>query len=270
MTNFLWCTVTLLLLVSSAQKVIAEDEDPLRRALRATVQIVIRDSANTVRGTGSGVLVSHDGYILTAKHVIEDYYKSPESTSILVRILDGNLTLRPEQIAEAISRDPNVDMALIRVTGEKFPFLRIGNSSMVKIDEQLVAFGFERSGGKWLTKSGRRNGLNWEVDIPLFPGSSGGPVVKSGCDMLVGIVVGGLEDPITKALIPGRSQILPSQFGAFVLGYGASTQSAKLCDSMVESPLHSPTPNRPPTSPCKEITVSETVNGVTTWAKKCL
>lgn len=266
-------SLILLGLISCVGTCLALDEDQaIRQVLRATVQIIVRSSTPSVPAdTGSGVIVSPQGFILTAKHVLKEYFRSPETTNVFVRLLDNNLILGPEKRAEFISPDPtNVDMALIRLIGDNLPFLKVGSSSLVTMDESLVAVGFVGGGENWLTKSGRRNGLTWEVDIPLFPGSSGGPVVKRGCDVLVGIVSGGLEDAQTRTLIPGRSVIVPSQFGAFLLARAEATHSPNLCqDSRVHETVdHVTSTSSQPA--CKEISVAETINGISIWRKKCL
>lgn len=253
----------------------AEDR-PAVNVLRATVQVLIKDKQNNTLGTGSGVIVSSKGYILTAKHVLNEYFKSPETRRVVVRLPNQNLMLLSENSVAVVSQDPNVDMALLHLPTIDLPFLKFGNSSLLEMHDRLMASGFGAGSETVLSKFGHRSGLTWEVDNPLSEGFSGGPVVKDGCDVLVGIVVGGLEN--SSGIISGRSQIIPSQYGAMLFAQANSTQSETLCSESSSTNLSSAAEKKegsrepPPVESfgCKEVTVSERINGVLTWSKKCL
>ncbi len=244
--------------------------------LRATVQVLIKDAQNNTLGIGSGVIVSSDGHILTAKHVLDEYFKSPETRRVVVRLPNQHLMLQSENPVKVISRDPNVDMALLRLPTIDLPFLKFGNSSLLEMHDRLMASGFGAGSETVLSKFGHRSGLAWEVDNPLSEGFSGGPVVKDGCDVLVGIVLGGLGN--SSGIIPGRSQIIPSQYGAMLFAQASSAQSETLCSESSPTNLDpagekkgGPTESSPGGSvACKDVTVSERINGVLTWSKKCL
>src|SRR5512133_1502496 len=68
-----------------------------------------------VRGFGSGVIISPDGYIITCNHVIED------AEDVEVALNDRRLF--PAQV---IGRDPASDIALLKIKGENFPYIRYG------------------------------------------------------------------------------------------------------------------------------------------------
>jgi serine protease Do len=80
--------------------------------------------------SGSGVIISDDGYIVTNYHVIE------EATNIEV-VLDNNQRF----FAKVIGIDPSTDLALIKVKAKNLPFLRYGNSDNVKLGEWVLAVG---------------------------------------------------------------------------------------------------------------------------------
>ena len=80
--------------------------------------------------TGSGVIISSKGYIATNNHVIED------ATKIEVVLPDNR-----KFIAELVGRDPSTDLALLKIKGENFPFVEIGNSDALQIGEWVVAIG---------------------------------------------------------------------------------------------------------------------------------
>lgn len=81
---------------------------------------------------GSGVLISPDGYILTNNHVVED------------AISDGiTVTLEDKRIYEAriVGRDPSTDLAVIKIDGDRFPNVTIGNSDSIEVGEWVMAVG---------------------------------------------------------------------------------------------------------------------------------
>lgn len=80
--------------------------------------------------TGSGVIISNDGYIVTNNHVIDDADKI-------------EITLNDERtyIAKLIGADPGTDLALIKIDEKDLPFATFGNSDDVKIGEWVLAVG---------------------------------------------------------------------------------------------------------------------------------
>ncbi len=83
------------------------------------------------RASGSGVIISDDGYIVTNNHVVED------AATIQVELTDKR-TFE----AKLIGRDPNTDLALIKVTAKGLPIVKFGNSDNVKIGEWVLAVGY--------------------------------------------------------------------------------------------------------------------------------
>jgi len=80
--------------------------------------------------TGSGVIISSDGYIVTNNHVIED------ASKISVTLNDGR-----ELIAECLGNDPNTDLALLKVDQKNLVFAEFGNSDDVKLGDWVLAVG---------------------------------------------------------------------------------------------------------------------------------
>ena len=80
--------------------------------------------------SGSGVIISDDGYIVTNYHVIE------EATNIEV-VLDNNQRF----FAKVIGTDPSTDLALLKVKARNLPFLHYGNSDNVRLGEWVLAVG---------------------------------------------------------------------------------------------------------------------------------
>lgn len=84
-----------------------------------------------LRASGSGVIVSDDGYIVTNNHVVED------ATKIEV-VLTDNRSFE----AKVIGRDPNTDLALLKVAATGLPIVKLGNSDDVQVGEWVLAVGY--------------------------------------------------------------------------------------------------------------------------------
>lgn len=81
-------------------------------------------------GYGSGVILSEDGYIVTNNHVIEG------ADDIEVNLNDSRIFK-----AAVIGTDPNTDLALIKIDGDKFPTVPMGDSDELKLGEWVLAVG---------------------------------------------------------------------------------------------------------------------------------
>ena len=82
------------------------------------------------QSSGSGVIVSDDGYIVTNNHVIEN-------ASTVQVVLNDNRSYD----AKVIGTDPTTDLALIKVKAQKLPFMAYGNSDKVKVGQWVLAVG---------------------------------------------------------------------------------------------------------------------------------
>ena len=83
-----------------------------------------------VKGYGSGVIISSDGYIITNNHVIES------ADEVSVKLNDNR-----EFKAQVIGRDPNTDIALLKVKADNLPFVKYGDSDALKLGEWVLAVG---------------------------------------------------------------------------------------------------------------------------------
>jgi len=136
-------------------------------------------------GGGSGFLVKSNGMIVTNKHVVSDL--NAEYTAITS---DGK-----EYPATVLARDINKDIALIKIGGENFPTLPLGNSDDLKIGQTVIAIGnslgeFSNSVSKGIISGLRRNitaGSSFgeseklsdiiQTDAAINSGNSGGPLL---------------------------------------------------------------------------------------------
>ena len=83
-----------------------------------------------VKSSGSGVVISPDGYIITNDHVVEN------ASKIIVTLPGGN-----EYEAEVIGVDQLTDLALLKLDGDNFPYVKVGDSDKLIIGEWVVALG---------------------------------------------------------------------------------------------------------------------------------
>lgn len=82
------------------------------------------------RSSGSGVIISDDGYIVTNNHVVED-------ASNIEVVMNDNKRF----FAKLIGTDPSTDLALLKIRANNLPFLRYGNSDMITPGEWVLAVG---------------------------------------------------------------------------------------------------------------------------------
>ncbi|EJX10526.1 HtrA protein [gut metagenome] len=81
-------------------------------------------------GFGSGVIISKDGYIVTNNHVVEG------ADEITVKLNDDR-----ELKGRVIGTDPSTDLALLKISGDDFPTIPVGNSDNLKVGEWVLAVG---------------------------------------------------------------------------------------------------------------------------------
>ncbi|MEE1946166.1 trypsin-like peptidase domain-containing protein [Pedobacter sp. KR3-3] len=81
--------------------------------------------------SGSGVILTPDGYIVTNNHVVDNADK-----------IEVVLSNRKKVMAKVIGKDANTDLALIKVEATDLPFVKMGNSDNVQVGEWVLAVGF--------------------------------------------------------------------------------------------------------------------------------
>jgi len=148
------------------------------------------------RASGSGVIISADGYIVTNNHVISD-----GGDGIADEI---NVTLHNKKTykAKVIGRDPSSDIAVLKIDGTDFPYLIYGNSDNLKLGQWVLAIGYPLTLETTVTAGivsakGRNIGINSrqsntpiesliQTDAAVNQGNSGGALINTN-GQLVGI-----------------------------------------------------------------------------------
>ena len=156
-----------------------------------------------VRGIGSGVIVSDDGYILTNNHVIE------RSDEITITLPNGK-----EYTAELVGRDAagtevsGTDLALLKIDAEGLPTLPFGDSDQLEVGEWVIAIGTPLNFSQTVTRGivsakgrpGLRSGIKYgnfiQTDAPINRGNSGGALINIRGELVginTAIITGGLS-----------------------------------------------------------------------------
>jgi Do/DeqQ family serine protease len=142
-----------------------------------------------MKGLGSGVIISEDGYIITNNHVVEDAEK------INIKLNDNR-----EFEARVIGRDPSTDIAVLKIKADNLSYMKYGDSDQLRLGEWVLAVGNPFNLTSTVTAGivsakGRNLGLidnNYKIesfiqtDAALNPGNSGGALVNTK-GLLVGI-----------------------------------------------------------------------------------
>lgn len=209
------------------------------------------------KASGSGVIISKDGYIVTNNHVVDG------ATEVTVTLND-----RKDYKAKVVGTDPNTDLALIKIDAKDLPVMPVGNSDDVKLGQWVLAIGYPLNLDVTVTQGiisakSRNIGINrqgkapveafLQTDAAVNPGSSGGALVNTNGE-LVGINAA-IASPTGS--YAGYAYAIPSNLMKKVIGdimkYG-SVQRGYLGISMV--------PDNPDDAAKKELGINDDINGV--------
>lgn len=141
-------------------------------------------NSEKISGVGSGFIVSSNGYIITNNHVVKNAIK------VTVNTMD-----RKKYTAKIIGTDPKTDLALIKIKGNDFPFIELGDSMKSNVGEWVLAIGNPFNQNLTVTAGiisakGRQIGATAyedyiQTDAAINRGNSGGPLIN-----MLGKVIG--------------------------------------------------------------------------------
>lgn len=171
-----------------------------------------------LQGTGSGVIISPDGYIVTNNHVIQNASK-----------IQVTLNNNENYMAEVIGSDPKTDIALLKIQAEDLEYLPFGDSNNTRIGEWVLAVGNPFNLTSTVTAgiiSAKSRDLGMDANVSSFiqtdaainPGNSGGALVNMHGELI------GINTAIT------------SQTGSYV-GYAfavPSNNARKIVEDILE------------------------------------
>ncbi|MDE5854428.1 MAG: trypsin-like peptidase domain-containing protein [Ruminococcus sp.] len=170
-----------------------------------------------VVGTGTGIVLTEDGYIITNAHVVyTEEYNAGEAKDVSVLFSD-----KKEYDAKIIAYDIETDLAVLKIDENGFTPATFGNSDELRVGELVIAvgnpLGFELFGS---VTSGIVSALNREIsineknmtliqtDAAINQGNSGGPLLNS-CGQVIGINSAKMSSSYGSATVEGLGFAIP-------------------------------------------------------------
>lgn len=230
-----------LLNIDTANADSVSDQEVIQRAT-PSVTLITSVFSESGKGTGTGIVLSSDGYIITNCHVIENSYqtwqnsgnsnpfenpfsffgggyetvtKTEQASEVTVTLYDGS-----EHKAEIVGSDENTDLAILKIDADGLIPAVLGNSDDLKLGERALTLGYPL--GLGLSASGGMiSGLEKEItaelsngktatmtliqtDASINPGNSGGPLLNGK-----GEVIGITSSKIANSSVEGIGFAIP-------------------------------------------------------------
>lgn len=160
---------------------VAERVSPAVAHIKVRREVATPSGPFTMEGSGSGVLIAPDGFLLTNSHVVQ-------GVSGLQITLNNGETFP----GEVVGKDPETDLSVVRIPGTGLPTATLGDSDKLRVGQLVIAIGnplgFQTTvtagvisalGRSLRGQSGRLIENIIQTDAALNPGSSGGPLMDS-------------------------------------------------------------------------------------------
>lgn len=180
---------------SNTSIAVAEKALPSVVGIKVTYQISSIFGSSTGEATGSGIIISEDGYIVTNNHVVasesSSYYAIQEATGISIKLYNDDKTYE----AKIIGTDEYTDLAVLKIEKTGLTPATIGDSSKVKVGEFVMAVG-NPLGMDYSVTTGVVSAIEREVqsdgniysaiqtDAAINSGNSGGALVNSAGEVI--------------------------------------------------------------------------------------
>lgn len=184
--------------------------DTVSRVEPAVVTVITGNSGSFGGGpqaSGSGVIISQDGHVVTNNHVVEG------SSTVSVIYSDGTRVN-----AAVVGTDPLTDIAVLKVNGSVPAYVPFGDSSALQLGEWVIAIGSPLGNYRGSVTVGVISGLNRKVspqegliqtDAAINHGNSGGPLINLA-GQIVGINTLVVRDSVGGAPAEGLGFSVPS------------------------------------------------------------
>jgi V8-like Glu-specific endopeptidase len=171
------------------------------RNTSSSVVLIFGFSDSGAGSSGSGSIITRDGIVLTNSHVVTDSDTGKLFPNLVVYFKpnpisgDNRKDLTTPYLVDVIARDPDLDLALLRIKDAPSDIrpIEIANSDEVEIGESVAAIGHPGGGGLWTLTTGtisskRRDSSRdvFQTDAAINPGNSGGPLLDE-YSRLVGV-----------------------------------------------------------------------------------
>jgi putative serine protease PepD len=203
--------------------------------------VLITETTPSLTGTGSGVIIQSNGYILTNNHVVSEF--ATNGGTLTVTLNNGKTVP-----ATVVGRDPSSDLAVVKINAPTaLQAARLGNSASAVVGETVLAFGSPLGLQSTVTE-GIVSAINRPVftgdesvsdtnavidaiqtDAAINPGNSGGPLVDSSGDVI------GIDSAIATL---GAGSGTGTQSGSIGIGFAIPINSARTVASQLITMHH--------------------------------
>jgi putative serine protease PepD len=199
--------------------------------------VTIQVASSSEQGTGSGVILSADGYILTNNHVVSVAGNGGKMT---VELGDGSIAA-----AMLVGADPASDLAVIKIDATSLTPATFASSAKLVVGQTVVAVGAPLGLSDTVTsgivsntarpvRSGDNNDAVFnavQTDAAINPGNSGGPLVDLNGEV-VGINAAIATESTGGVQVPGQT----SSAGSIGIGFAIpSTEATRVADELIKS-----------------------------------